>query len=94
MENSTSHKGLKGIAIYSIEIEGHLPVDWSDWFEGFALTSTRNALGNPVTILTGRVADQSMLHGILARIRDLGLPLVSLSRTTDENPELDKRGKK
>lgn len=62
---------------YTIRVRGHLDARWSEWFEG--LTITHTAEGD--TLLTGPVADQSALHGILARIRDLGLPLLAVSRT-------------
>lgn len=65
---------------YQIKIKGVLDEAWSDWFEG--LTVTPQAGGE--TLLTGPVRDQAALHGILARIRDLGLPLLSVERIGDE----------
>lgn len=59
-----------------IRVKGHLDAQWSDWFEGLAVT--RRAGGD--TLLTGPLADQAALHGLLRRIRDLGLPLVSVNR--------------
>ena len=61
---------------YQIRIEGHLDDQWTDWFSGLAITLEEN--GN--TLLTGPVADQAALFGLLKKIRDLGLPLVSLNR--------------
>jgi hypothetical protein len=62
--------------VYRIVIKGHLDNEWSDWFDGLTIT-----LGdNGETILTGPLADQTALHGILIKIRDLGLPLLSLTR--------------
>jgi hypothetical protein len=58
---------------YQIRIKGHLGPEWTDWFEG--LTITLGEDGD--TLLTGPVVDQSALHGLLKKIRDLGLPLVS-----------------
>ncbi len=61
---------------YQIRIEGHLDQQWEDWFEG--LTITPEADGT--TLLTGPVADQAALHGLLKKIRDLGIVLVSVNR--------------
>lgn len=57
---------------YRIEVAGRLNKGWSDWFDGFTIVQETEAK----TILIGRVADQSALHGLLTRIRDLGLPLL------------------
>lgn len=63
-----------------IKIKGHLDLDWSDWFEGFAI----NRGAGDETILSGRVADQAALYGLLAKLRDLGLSLVSVNQTDIE----------
>jgi len=60
-----------------IHVAGHLDEHWSAWLDGFALTRGDDG----TTVITGQVADQAQLHGVLARIRDLGVPLLSL--TTD-----------
>ena len=60
---------------YEIRIKGHLDARWSDWFDG--LTISIEDTGN--TRLTGHIADQAALHGFLTKIRDLGLPLISLT---------------
>lgn len=62
--------------IYRITIKGHLDSEWSDWFDGLTITLMENG----ETILTGPIVDQSALHGVLIKIRDLGLPLLSLTR--------------
>ncbi len=62
--------------VYQIRVEGHLNNSWSEWFEG--LTIAHEADGT--TVLTGPLADQPALYGLLIKIRDLGLPLVSVNR--------------
>ena len=62
---------------YEIRIRGQLDAQWSDWFEGFALT-----VSDDQTILTGRISDQAALHGLLRRIGNLGLTLVSVTQLT------------
>ncbi len=61
---------------YEIRIKGHLDDKWADWFEG--LTITREDNGE--TLLTGPVVDQAALHGVLRKVRDLGMPLLSVTR--------------
>ena len=62
---------------YEIRVKGHLADRWAAWFDG--MTLTRRADGT--TVLDGPVADQSALHGLLRKVSDLGLPLVSLTPT-------------
>jgi len=61
---------------YLIRIQGHLDQRWTSWFDGLALTHD----GDGTTLLQGRVADQAALHGLLTKVRDMGLPLVSVTR--------------
>ena len=63
---------------YDIRIKGHLSPLWADWFDG--LTLTQESLG--ITLLSGPVMDQAALHGLLGKIRDLGLPLIAVRRRT------------
>jgi hypothetical protein len=62
------------VRVYQIRLRGHLGRHWTAWFEG--LTITLEANGD--SLLTGPVVDQAALHGVLTKIRDLGLPLVSI----------------
>ena len=61
---------------YEIRIKGHLDDKWADWFEG--LTITREDNGE--TLLTGPVVDQAALHGLLKKVRDVAMPLLSVNR--------------
>jgi hypothetical protein len=62
--------------IYQIRIQGQLGRQWTDWFGG--LTITRDDNGD--TLLTGAVVDQAALHGVLKKVRDLGIPLLSVNQ--------------
>jgi hypothetical protein len=66
-----------GAGIYEIRLAGHLGARWAVWFDGLAVSHE----GDGITVIRGPVADQAALHGFLQRVRDLGLPLVSVSRT-------------
>ena len=65
-----------GRGLYEIRVKGELNLRWSDWFDGFTITPVSEG----ETLLTGTVADQAALHGVLHKIRDLGLPLLSVQR--------------
>ena len=62
--------------VYQIRIKGHLGPRWADWFEGLTIALEENG----DTLLTGPVVDQAALHGLLRRVRDLGLPLLAVVR--------------
>src|SRR5438874_12827906 len=62
--------------IYQIRINGHLGRHWTDWFRGLTITQEDNG----ETLLTGAVVDQAALHGVLRKVRDVGLPLLSVNR--------------
>ncbi len=70
--NSEIHPGQP--VIYQIRLKGHLGRHWTDWFDGFTIT----ALDNGETLLTGPVTDQAALHGLLKKVRDVGMPLLSV----------------
>jgi len=77
---------------YQIRLEGHLDDQWADWFSGLTVTKE-----NGDTLLTGPVTDQAALFGLLKKVRDLGLPLVSLNRVypskTGVSPKLLEKDK-
>jgi hypothetical protein len=72
--------------IYQIRVRGHLDSQWTDWFEG--LTITLEADGD--TLLTGPVIDQSALYGLLKKVRDLGIPLVSVVQVQCNETQQDR----
>ena len=75
--------------VYQIRIKGHLGHQWTDWFEGLTITLEEDG----DTLLTGPVVDQAALHGLLKKVRDLGMPLVSVSPLEPgSSPTLPHRG--
>jgi hypothetical protein len=76
----TDGREFDGQTVYQVRVKGSLDRKWSDWFDGF----TVNPQANGETLLTGPVADQAALHGLLAKIRDLSLPLLSVERVEDD----------
>lgn len=66
-------------AIYQIEVVGHLDAQKATWFEGLTLTHRYDGAGTPITRITGEIQDQAALHGLLHRIQDLGLALLSVN---------------
>ncbi len=61
---------------YEIRLKGHLGSRWTTWFDGLTVTAEANG----ITVISGDVADQSALHGLLQKVRDVGLPLLSVTR--------------
>ena len=71
--------------VYQIRIQGHLGREWTDWFEGLAITLEQNG----TTLLTGPVVDQAALHGLLKKVRDLGLTLISVNQVDESESSLE-----
>jgi hypothetical protein len=67
---------------YEIRLKGHLGFRWTAWFDGLTLTHDSDG----TTIIRGLVADQAALHGLLQKVRDLGLPLVSVTQVQPDQP--------
>ena len=73
---------------YQIRLKGHLGLQWSAWFEGMTITWADNG----ETLLAGPVVDQAALHGLLRKVRDLGLPLLAVGRVNPgqaDDPDID-----
>jgi hypothetical protein len=66
--------------VYQIRVRGHLGAKWSEWFDGMRITNEANG----EAALTGPVADQAALHSLLIRVRDLGLPLIAVTRVATD----------
>jgi hypothetical protein len=62
------------LLVYQVRIKGHLGREWTDWFEGLTITLEDNG----ETVLTGPVVDQAALYGLLKKVRDVGMPLISV----------------
>lgn len=73
-ETDTAPSEYDQPGLYEIRVKGHLDNRWADWFDGLTITCEDNG----ETRLTGPVADQAALHGLLRKVRNLGLPLVAV----------------
>ena len=68
---------------YEIRLKGHLDARWAAWFDGLSLTHE----GDGTTVIHGRIVDQAALHGVLRKVRDVGVPLISVSRVEPDQPD-------
>lgn len=77
---------------YEIRVAGHLPPQWAHWFDGFTIMLEEDG----DTLITGEVIDQAALHGLLKKIRDLGMILISVNRvqSNETHPDRSKKDKK
>jgi len=71
--------------LYEIRIVGHLSQQWVDWFEGLTILLEEDG----TTLLSGPVADQAALHGVLKKVRDLGMPLISVNQVQFDETHQD-----
>jgi hypothetical protein len=77
----TSDGGGGGVGDnYEIRVKGRLDARWADWFDGLTLTQESDG----TTLLRGAVVDQAALHGLLGKVRDLGLPLIAVHLRTEQ----------
>ena len=76
--------------VYQIRIKGHLSRQWTDWFEGLTITLEEDG----DMLLTGPLLDQAALHGLLKKVRDLGMPLVSVNPVQRDENRLEEDSKK
>jgi hypothetical protein len=76
--------GQDGSGDYEVRLQGHLDTRWAAWFDGLSLEPESDG----TTVIRGPIADQAALHGLLRKVNDLGLPLISVTRlqpSTDDN---------
>jgi hypothetical protein len=78
-ETPTGHDGA---GRYQLRLEGHLEPRWAAWFDDLTLTTHRDG----TTTIAGHVLDQAALHGLLQKVRDVGLPLISVNRVDPDQP--------
>ena len=65
---------------YEISLKGHLDERWAGRFGGMSIKNTLDLQGFPITVLSGIIVDQAALHGVITRIRDIGVPVISINR--------------
>lgn len=81
-ETHPSTRDYDGAGRYEIRIKGHLDARWLAWFDGLTLTRENDG----TTLLQGYVVDQAALHGLLQKVRNVGLPLVSMAHVEPDQP--------
>ena len=77
---NTNTAGQHEPCSYEIRLQGRLDARWSTWFDSMTLTTETDTRDGTLTVLSGPVVDQAALHGLIARLRDVGLPLISVTR--------------
>jgi hypothetical protein len=77
-----------GSGRYELRVKGHLDTRWAAWFDGFSLTRASDG----TTVLAGFIVDQAALHGVLQKLGDVGLPLLSVTRTDSDEPTASTTG--
>ena len=82
--SDTSTGNHNGAGWYEIRLKGHLHSRWAAWFDGLSLTNDRDG----TTVISGPVVDQAALHGLLQKVRDVGIPLVSVAQIDPDEPDV------
>ena len=82
--SDTSTGNHNGAGWYAIRLKGHLDSRWAAWFDGLSLTHDSDG----TTVISGPVLDQAALHGLLQRVRDVGIPLVSVAQIDPDEPDV------
>ena len=82
-EERTATGGPRDGGRYELRVKGHLEARWADWFDLLTLTHVRDGS----TAIRGAIADQAALHGLLQKLRDLGLPLMSVTELEPDDPD-------
>ena len=82
--SDTSTGNHNGAGWYEIRLKGHLDSRWAAWFDGLSLTNDSDG----TTVISGPVLDQAALHGLLQRVRDVGIPLVSVAQIDPDEPDV------
>jgi hypothetical protein len=78
---------FSGRGEYEIKVKGHLDEEWSSWFADLTITTGFGGDGTPITTFTGWLVDQAALHGVLARIRDIHMPLISVTQIESDSQD-------
>ena len=81
--SDTSTGNHNGAGWYEIRLKGHLDSRWAAWFDGLSLTHDSDG----TTVISGPVVDQAALHGLLQKVRDVGIPLVSVAQVDPDEPD-------
>jgi hypothetical protein len=82
--SDTSTGNHNGAGWYEIRLKGHLDSRWAAWFDGLSLSHDSGG----TTVISGPVLDQAALHGLLQKVRDIGIPLVSVAQVDPDEPDV------
>jgi hypothetical protein len=93
MKYANKRPGSDPLATYQIKVQGQLDERWSDWFNGMTITFESASNSSPITTLTGAVADQAKLRGILSKIWDLNMTVISVTQVELDKDNLQQGGK-
>ena len=82
--SDTSTGNHDGAGWYEIRVKGHLDSRWAAWFDGLSLINDSDG----TTVISGPVVDQAALHGLLQKVRDVGIPLLSVAQVDPDEPDV------